>query len=235
MFSYFGSKAQLAHTYQAPQYQAIIEPFAGAAGYSMFWLQKMPTLAAYLSDADHLVIDMWDRLLSMDPEELWSYPPPEVGTRSTDLVYLAVTVSSGSWNRCSSGGDFAVTPWMARDFFHRREVMAQTLASVKGRVHVAEGDYRDAPDMEATWFIDPPYQLDGQWYALGNKIDFSALGEWCRTRSGQTIVCESGGADWMDFRPHVTNRTVSNTQSAEVVWYSHPEPDLLSLMEAAET
>lgn len=236
MFSYFGSKARLAPTYQAPAYDLIIEPFAGAAGYSMYWLQQRSDLRCLLIDSDPLVVEMWNMLLAMGPAELWEYPVPEVGTRSTDLVYCAASVAGNAWMMRSRGGDFPITEWLARGFRRRREQMATVLSAVRGRVECRIGDYRIAPDVDATWFIDPPYQLDGVGYSQANRfIDFPAVGEWCRSRPGQVIVCESSGADWMDFQPHVTNQTVANTQSIEVVWYSHPEPTLFDLMEGAES
>ena len=66
---------------------------------------------------------------------------------------------------------------------------------------IIEGDYTEAPDVEATWFIDPPYDNDaGRRY--GQQPDsFAALGEWCRTRKGSVIVCEQEGADWLPFKP----------------------------------
>jgi len=37
------------------------------------------------------------------------------------------------------------------------------------------GDYKNLPDIEATWFIDPPYQFGGEHYSV-NGIDYSELG-----------------------------------------------------------
>jgi hypothetical protein len=80
------------------------------------------------------------------------------------------------------------------------------------------GDYHDAPDIEATWFIDPPYQYGGQWYEESNKyIDFTGLSSWCQSRKGQVIVCENTKANWMDFRPLIQmngNRHVTT----EAIW-----------------
>lgn len=110
--------------------------------------------------------------------------------------------------------------------------MAQTLSRVQGRVELHHGNYTIAPDIEATWFIDPPYQIDGQYYAHNQKhLDFSKLSSWCRLRRGQVIITESQGANWMDFRHHRTNKTIANTHSTEMVWYSHPDPDLFSEIE----
>src|SRR5947208_2052595 len=57
--------------------------------------------------------------------------------------------------------------------------------------------YEELPDIEATWFIDPPYNNPaGGKYAV-NDIDYQHLAEWCRSRRGQIIVCENAGADWL--------------------------------------
>jgi 16S rRNA G966 N2-methylase RsmD len=62
------------------------------------------------------------------------------------------------------------------------------------------GDYSDAPDVEATWFIDPPYQGQGKYYKhSSNDIDFDSLSNWVLNLQGQVIVCENHGADWLPF------------------------------------
>ncbi len=230
MFRYFGSKARLAPTYQAPKHDLIVEPFSGAAGYSMHWLRQRSDLRCLLIDSDPLVIEMWDRLLDMDPAELWKYPKPIQGERTEDITYLISTSGAFEWQTYSKHRSVKVTEWMAANFQGVREKCADTLSKVKGRVDVKVADYSQAPDTEATWFIDPPYQLDGEWYVSGNALDFAALGQWSQERRGQVIVCESQGADWLPFEPHRANRTVENTQSIEVVWYSDPEPNLFDLV-----
>jgi len=87
---------------------------------------------------------------------------------------------------------------------------------------VIEGDWWEAPDVRATWFIDPPYQGAGRYYRH-STVDYSALGAWCRTRSGLSIVCEQQGADWLPFRPAYAGRSTARkagkgAASHEVVW-----------------
>ena len=81
--------------------------------------------------------------------------------------------------------------------------------------------YEELPfSSEATWFVDPPYQNQGKHYYHGPEgVEFSALGDWCRTRPGQIIVCENEGADWLPFTSVADVKTTrSNSRSVEVVW-----------------
>ena len=102
---------------------------------------------------------------------------------------------------------------------------------------VIEGDYSAAPAIEATWFIDPPYQKMGKYYHhSAKKLDFDLLGQWCGERQGQVIVCEGAGADWLPFKPFCTTRSSFGKQKAnsekfgysvEVIWTNEPEPPAL--------
>jgi len=55
-------------------------------------------------------------------------------------------------------------------------------------------DYLDLPDMEASWFVDAPYQFMRHNYPY-RIDDYGVLGEWCRSRKGQVIACENDLAD----------------------------------------
>ena len=73
-----------------------------------------------------------------------------------------------------------------------RKQIADELFKIKHWV-IKQGCYTEIENHEATWFIDPPYQFGGQHqYKFNNKtIDFTSLAEWCKSRNGQTIVCEN--------------------------------------------
>ncbi|HEV7565819.1 MAG TPA: hypothetical protein VGO31_07645 [Microbacteriaceae bacterium] len=72
----------------------------------------------------------------------------------------------------------------------------------------------------ATWFIDPPYQLQGRHYRFGsNALDYADLADWSRNRPGQVIVCENDGAVWLPFRDlAMTKTTRTDRRSHEVYW-----------------
>ena len=84
-----------------------------------------------------------------------------------------------------------------------------------------EGGYDLAPDVEATWFIDPPYNnAVGRYYIHGPEaLDYESLGRWCQSRRGQVMVCENDGAEWLPFSPFETLKAgVNGSGSKEVLW-----------------
>lgn len=79
------------------------------------------------------------------------------------------------------------------------------------------GDYSCVKG-EATWFVDPPYQVAGKYYKHKN-IDYVKLGEWCRQLEGQAIVCENVGADWLPFKPFaIFQGAFARPGSQEALW-----------------
>ena len=59
--------------------------------------------------------------------------------------------------------------------------------------------YDQLPNIKATWFVDPPYNnAAGKKYAT-SSVNYTHLAAWCRSRTGQTVVCENSGADWLPF------------------------------------
>jgi hypothetical protein len=79
-----------------------------------------------------------------------------------------------------------------------RQRIADMLPLFRGW-RIIEGDYTKAPNIEATFFVDPPYQSTGDRYQPGARdLDFAKLGEWCLRRKGQVIVCERFDATWLN-------------------------------------
>ena len=105
---------------------------------------------------------------------------------------------------------------------HIRQRIASQVEHIR-HWNLIEGDYTDAPEANATWFIDPPYNNKaGDHYRHGRKhLDYKDLALWCRSRPGQIIVCEQQGADWLPFREWRTIRTTTRRgarTSKEVTW-----------------
>ena len=53
-------------------------------------------------------------------------------------------------------------------------------------------------------------------------VDYAALGAWCRSLPGQVVVCESEGATWLPFRPHIAAKATPGRGRTgvcrEVLW-----------------
>jgi hypothetical protein len=96
---------------------------------------------------------------------------------------------------------------------------------------VIEGDYKQAPALEATYFVDPPYQVAGKTYVHSFQA-FGELAEVCRNLPGQVIVCEAEGADWLPFRPFHKAGALSSPKdktdkhSMEVIWTNSLDPGM---------
>jgi hypothetical protein len=163
-------------------------------------------------EKDERVVDLWHRML-----RLTTIPKPPLVRSKTDDVLVKLCSYS---EHALTSGPLTVTTRMLRDwtFVHRRAIEAQPWAGPA--VFYRHGDYRDAPDIEATWFIDPPYQFaNRRGYREGSAgIDFKALAAWARSRRGQVIVCEQRGANWLPFRPFMDIASHRGALSRELIW-----------------
>ena len=210
MFYYFGRKSRVAHKYPRPRFETVIEPFAGSAAFSLHWKPSK----AFLIDRDQRVVDLWHRLIGMGVEGLKAAEPPKIGSESTDFWHFVSIASKTS----STISKMTVSEYSNRGWEFGRKIALRELETAKGFDYV-QGDYTDAPDIEATWFIDPPYQYPRQGYKFGRlQMDFDRLRDWVMTRRGQVIVCEQAGADWLPFEPFCTQQTTQATPTKEVIW-----------------
>lgn len=224
---YFGGKWRLAPTYPKPTHRTIIEPFAGAAGYSLRYAHH----DVILVDKYPVVCEVWRWLIGSSPADVRAIPcveavddlPSWVPEGARHLVGFSLnsavvspmkTLSLGRRKLAALGRNYE--GWNEA----QRERVAQNVLAIK-HWRVIEGDYTEAPDVEATWFVDPPYAEMGRRYVHGSKhIDFAALGAWCRTRRGQVIACENAGATWLPFVPHREAKAgPARRVSSEVVWH----------------
>jgi 16S rRNA G966 N2-methylase RsmD len=235
MFYYYGGKARLAGKYPAPRHPLIIEPFAGAAGYSMHHLRRGNAERAILVEKDPRVVALWRRLLALSPAEVLAIPIPEVGTVTDDFLYMTTATSNG----VAGSRRMTVTSRMPELVGMMARRIADLLPYVAGRVEVIEGDYRAAPLVDATWFVDPPYQPhvdkvtstktanpQGMGYAPGCTaalLDFDELGRWCGALPGQVIAVEQAGADWLPFQALASSADSQGRRKAEVIWTSDAE------------
>lgn len=224
MFDYYGSKNQLAKMYPEPEYGLIIEPFAGSAAYSMHWLQKRQELKCVLVEKSDRVVGMWNWLkTASEPDIDKLFSECVLGQKTTNPFIMSMQTSNAFFN-CRY---MTINQRMVNRVSSMVKRM-KTFLPVMERVTVIHGDYARIPNVEATWFIDPPYQpvgdsIRGNGYDKKSKctpefIDFNALGEWCKSRTGQVIVCEQEGANWLPFRVLREAKNSQNRKYREMIW-----------------
>lgn len=208
MFTYYGGKQRAARHYPVPQRDLIVEPFAGSAGYSL----NHPEHQVLLRDLDPTVVATWQYLLSATVDEVATLPDLEPGQTTRDLdVPEGARHLIGWWlNKGSTHPGLRPSTFMLQ---HPRggpywgprvrDRIAGQLEHVR-HWQVELGSYHDAPDVDACWFIDPPYRDVRRTYRRGSGgIDYAHLAGWVKSRQGQVIACEADAADWLPFRPLV--------------------------------
>jgi len=217
MWSYYGSKSDIADIYPPPKYGLIIEPFAGAAKYSMLHWQKK----VLLIDKYQLIVELWIYLQQVTEMRLKWLPDLEdfkQGDKFQDIkgvTSIERKLMSFSFGRgdTSARNSMSVTNNWKRD----KQRYIENIHKIRHWV-IKLGDYKQLDDREATWFIDPPYQFGGEHYVHGNKdIDFVNLAKWCMSRRGQVMVCENSKADWMEFIP-IKKISGQQFKTTEVIW-----------------
>lgn len=224
---YYGGKwrAVQGDAYPRPLHDTIVEPFAGAAGYSLRWgidrkvilVEKYPVVAA-----------IWRYLIGADPAEIRAIPevdstddlPDWVPQAARWLVGFTMNSSASTPRKTLSSGRRKLRA-LNRQFEGWTPAMRERVALQVPHIRhweVIEGDYTTAPDLEATWFIDPPYERAGKHY-VHHRIDYAQLAAWCLARRGQPIVCEAAEAKWLPFRNlGVFKAGPAKQRSAEAIW-----------------
>jgi len=197
LFYYYGRKKQIVRCYPEPECPTIIEPFAGSAAYALHHKYRFAeNQRIILVEKNSRIAQLWHWLLhEAVPEDVRDMPDLIPGQKTKEFLHVLHAVSNQA---LSFKNEWTVHPMMANVWNRNKGYMADQIGQVQraGNWEVIEGDYTDAPDIEATWFIDPPYEGPaGMGYGKhsSDKIDYEALGEWCRTRKGQVIVCEGPG------------------------------------------
>lgn len=219
-----GSKVANAHLYPPPSFSRIIEPFAGGAGYALrHWRREV-----WLCDVRRSVTEAWQYLIDTPPDEVLQLPLLLPGQHVSELGVCPGAARLIAWcadqsmapkGRLSRWADGESVAFWSR----RRRAMAADVAERVKHWLVHRGPYTDLINVEATWFVDPPYAFAPKAYDT-RPLNYPALAEWCRGRAGQVIVCERAGADWLPFVPAYSVARTGKvhggpTHSDEVVWH----------------
>jgi len=229
MFSYYGSKSKIIGLYPKPKFDLIIEPFAGSARYALkYWNKGIILIEKY-----QVVFDIWKWLIEEATEkQILSYTDFYVGQNISDLDLPEQQKNLIGFliNRASVNPKNIVQKWSCQVAkkpnwastvnFNLKQI-AKDLHKIK-HWKIILGDYSDIENLEATWFIDPPYQFGGEHYIESSRsINFNDLADWCKSRNGQSIVCENSKANWMQFSD-LKKIQGAIKKSKEVIWTNYP-------------
>jgi hypothetical protein len=218
LFYYYGRKKKIARHYPAPNFDTIIEPFAGSAAYSLFgdhWKKQV-----ILYEKDTRVAAIWEWLINeATPSLIDAMPDLRVGEKSSEFLHIIHAASKMAFTYKT----IKVTSVLERNWEVSKRVMADSLYKVR-HWKIVCGDYTQAPDLAATWFIDPPYKGDpGTGYKHGSgSLDYVALAAWAQARKGEIICCEGEFGDYLPFKPLMTLIGVAGKQSKEAIYYRSP-------------
>lgn len=227
-FTFYGGKWRAAPHYPKPKYDIIIEPFAGSAGYSVRYWDR----SVILVEIDPKIAATWRCLTTVSKNEILSLPDVEIGQTVDDLnVCREARLLIGWWlNKGSSTPCKSPSSWMrsflsgelkGNPLFWSDRVRSRIAEQVEYIRHwtVIEASCTDIADidLQCTWFIDPPYINAGKHYRHGsNGIDYDYLSEWICSRSGQIIVCENDGADWLPFEPYLHTKASESSRGGKI-------------------
>ncbi len=217
MWSYYGSKSKIVNYYPAPKCSKIIEPFAGSGKYSLKYFDR----DVLLVDKYEPIIKLWKWLQQCNVNDITKLPILKQGDDIRNIQGLCeeekILLGYGAQAGVAIHGN-TVTEAGTRNMKTMFRNVADNLHKIK-HWEIRLGDYVDIENEDATWFIDPPYQFGGHKYKHSNKkLNFEQLGEWCKSRKGQTIVCENMKATWMDFVPMKKIQGLAQTGTVEAIW-----------------
>ncbi|HCA5793534.1 hypothetical protein N7714_04385 [Pseudomonas aeruginosa] len=215
MFYYYGRKKQIAKRYPSPNYQMIVEPFAGAAAYSFHadnWKKEV-----VLIEKDKRVADIWDWLINeATPNEIKALPDLKPGEKSSEFLHIIHAATKQAFKYKT----IKVTPVLARNWEISKRVISESLDKIS-HWKIFCGDFTTAPDVEATWFIDPPYKGEPGmgYYHSSALLDYEELARWAKARKGEVIFCEGLHGDYLPFKPLLDLKGVAGKVSKEMIYY----------------
>lgn len=224
MWSYYGSKSKVVDYYPPPRYGKIIEPFAGSARYSLKYFDR----DVLLVDKYEVIIRIWKWLQQCSKKDIIGLPH---FLKETDRVsaynlceeanllmgFLVAKASQAPRDKPTS----RATTSRPNNINHQLKFIASNLFKIK-HWEIRLGSYTEIENQEATWFIDPPYQVGGYVYVMNNAgWDYSELARWCKTRKGHVVVCENTNADWLPFYP-LRELKGSIHKTTEAIWSNLP-------------
>jgi hypothetical protein len=150
----------------------------------------------------------WDYLISAKESEILSLPTypfdsiDDLPICQEAKYLIGWWLNKGSAQPCKSPSSWMRSGLRPKSYWGNeiRERIAYQVDSIRHWTIINDNYSSILPNMNATWFIDPPYQFAGRCYKYGSKLlNYNSLANWCLERKGQTIVCENSGATWLPF------------------------------------
>ena len=218
MFPYAGSKGRLARKYPAPTRGRVVEPFCGSARYSLLHRDR----DVWVNDIDPLIYRIWRYIQQATVNEIKALPVLKAGESLDRHRWLSVeerALLGFAIGYSETSPRIVCTEWSDRKERCRR--LKERLLDYQPYVRdwrITNLHYADLPDVDATWFVDPPYRHARVRYRYHCVADYDRLARWCRSRRGQVIVCEGAGADWLPFRHLAHQVTARVKRYEEMVW-----------------
>jgi len=222
VFYYYGRKKQIAKYYPSPECEAIVEPFAGSAAYSLHgsnWEREV-----FLIEKDARICDIWRWLIEeATPASIEALPSLSEGQKSSEFLHILHAATKMAFKYKT----IKVTPVLERNWEISKRVMAASLYKVK-HWKMIEGDFGASPDVVATWFVDPPYKGDaGMGYGWNSAmLDYDELATWVLGRRGQIICCEGAQGDYLPFKCLLSLPGVAGKRSQEKIFHRSLEMQL---------
>lgn len=230
LFKWFGSKWTSSKHYPIPERDTVIEPFAGGAGYSLRHFKHNVILA----ESDQHIRKLWQWLIEEATEKAILEIPINI-PEGTDIRDLNMSDGQNllikSWQRTNNVGScWTISSWGNKPgqwTENTRARVAEEFHNIKHWKVCDDAFQLMNSDVEATWFVDPPYQMNYQYRS--KPIDYTNLATQVNKLNGQIIVCEAECTktgklpDWLEFKPFrntVTSRrkSTNNHHSKELIY-----------------
>lgn len=224
LFPFYGSKWRDSRRYPAPHNGVVVEPFAGSAGYSL-WYEPEKVI---LYDVDPIIVGVWSYLIAATPEQILALPDLEPGQSVDDFdISQEERWLIGFWlNRGSAQPKKTRTAFSARTDRQQlvwseraRDRIASDIHKIK-HWQIAQASFEDVSLVDATYFVDPPYVDKGKYYRF-KDIDYAKLARWVKACPWPIVVCEQDGADWLPFRSLASIKSTKG-RSSEAIYTQIP-------------
>lgn len=200
-FPFLGSKWGLAMNYPSPRHDLIIEPFAGSAGYSTSYHNRQ----VILIEKDPILAELWRYLISATKDDILSIPILDEGVHIAEVIQeQGAQYLVGFWTKYCGWSPNKMSLRDKRDGLLWNEKVRSRIANQVEHIKhwiLIHGDYSIIGDFHATWFIDPPYVgRTGEMYRCKrSELMEESFVDFCVSREGQIIVCDSEQADYLPF------------------------------------